>query len=703
MATTHQRRADGKAPAPNPEVSQRAPAGRETDAKQLAEQKQALERREEAGSIDAEMAARMQLSMGNAAIAGLLNRGTDTATSAGAGGDLALEEQKEKETEKEEEGEEKEAGEIEHVLPSFSTGGGGGGGGGRPPWSMGRMFGGDDTADAPVEVTTEARWRPMPVLADPDEDTPFDAVDDDTPLDDEGDLDLAEAASALGEAPWRPTLLTRGLRYARAVARRTFGPETLVDGGGLDTALGRARTILAFVARHGDGLDAVVLARAATGAGEAAFAAPGGYAGAVARALSLCEAVVACLPPDWTRLLEIVADGRARARVENIAENVASEGALSATALFGEVLGARVGPAPVTLVLTCHPAAAAALEGAARIAPLPLIDLYTPEPGPRAAPSDDRAAAIDAVLARFTGAPAPTVGLSLEDLNPLFSSMNLLLAAIGGVLAECAAAGVALAPFVPAPEIAGVLAEMEQVIRRGARRLVAAGEALDALVGTEDSAGVRALAGEALAVRATTELARQGCLASLGSRLLTHAAAPADLPDLLIRGEEAWVAGRTDAALDLFQAAIRSAPPELEARIGLAVAGARARMRIDLRGSASVPSSPAGFGEPAFALGESALAAGAHALAAGQALAHARWEDAHAHAAAGLRIGIPMQMPLVVADATCTLATVAFARGADWRAPLLATGGWLRARQDGGALNLLRARWGELGAAEQAL
>ena len=111
MATSYQRRPDGKAP----DQRGRDPrAALDSELKKLDEQKKALEKRGEGEGLDPELAAKLQPQMGNAALAGLLNRGTETA----AAGEAALEEkEKEKEEEQEEEGEEREAGEVEHVLP----------------------------------------------------------------------------------------------------------------------------------------------------------------------------------------------------------------------------------------------------------------------------------------------------------------------------------------------------------------------------------------------------------------------------------------------------------------------------------------------------------------------------------------------------------------------------------------------------------
>jgi hypothetical protein len=696
MATSHQRRPDGKAPEPRTLVEPKDHAALEAQLQKVDEQKRALEQRGESETLDAEVAARLQPSMGNAAIAGLLNRATDTASA--QSGDTALEE-KQSEEDKEEEGEDKEAGEIEHVLPSFSTGGGGGGGGGggRPPWQMGRELGGDDeddALDAPEGAATA--WRPMPVLPDPDEEGELEELDaEDTP-DDPDVVDLREAHAALGDATWHPELLSRGLRNPRFLARATFGPEALVDASGLDQALGRARAMLRFVARYGDGLDAVLLAKAAIGSGEAVFPAAGGYSGATARALALVEVALASLPLGWATVLEVVADPRPRARVENVAVAVADAGALSATALFDAVVGAHVEPADVTLTLDAHPAALAALGAAARLDPLPLVDIWTPpaDLATRAAPAPhDPIAALDAVLTHFTGGPAPAgPGLAPEDVTALFDSMNLLLGAIGATLVEVAAAGVAVAPHADLPTIAGVLYEAERALRRAARRVYSAGETLEGLLGSDDVDRVRALSAETLGVRSTTELARQSAVATLATLLLDAEHAPPPLPELFVRAEAEAAAGRTLAARDLLDAAVVSAPPEQEGRVLLAAGGLR--LRLGLHDADQLA-------EAAERLGTGLLAAGARSLSAGLSLARERWDAAEVDAVAGLQLGMDIGLPYVVADAACTRATAIARQGGAWRPALAAGAEWLRERDEGGALNLVKARWGELAAEEK--
>lgn len=682
MATSHQRRPDGKIS--DPKAIAKPDASLQAELDRLDAQRRALEERGDKSQLDPEVVARLAPSLGNAALAGLLNRGTDTASA--AAGEAALEE-KQKEEEEREEGEEQEAGEVEHVLPSFSTGGGGGGGG-RPPWAMARELGGDDDGEADALPEEGPRWRPMPVLTDPDDE---DAEIGDAEAEEDGDAeegpDLAEAEAVLGAALWRAGPLSRGLRYARNLARPGFGPEQLVTLEESDSALRRARVMLRFAARHADGLDAAVLTRAAVAEGEGVFPACAGYAGATARALALVEVALASMPPRWASALDIVADPRPRARVEAVAGTVAERGGLAGVALVEAVAGQKVAPEDVEPVLVAHPAAFEALTTVARVAPLPLVDRWTPPERP-APPPPDSAAAIDAVLARFTGGEdAPPDGLTPADLGALFDAMNALLGAVGGTLVELGAAGVALAPHAPLPAIVGALGPPDAALRRAARRLFLAGQEVERLLGTREEARVVEISIEAMVVRATIETVRQGALATLATLLFDHDPSPPELPDLLVRAEVEARAGRTRAAAALLDAAIVASPPELEGRVLLFSAGLLARMGLPRDGV---------LPEAAARLGGGVLAVGAHSLAAGLALSRGDWAAAEHAAQAGAEIATRHGLVYGMADAACSLATARAAARRPWRDVLERAAVGLREREEGGALNLLKARWAEL-------
>ncbi|MFZ5477508.1 MAG: hypothetical protein ACOZNI_12100, partial [Myxococcota bacterium] len=492
MATSHQRRPGEKLPS----GPQRPDAELKADVQRAEAQRRALEQRGGDRDVDAELVSKMQPAMGNSAVQAMLNRGTQTRTDSSAA-EAALDEQREEEEDKEKD-EDKDAGEVQQVLPSFSTGGGGGSG--APPWAMGHLFGGDDDGDGEILALEQATWRPMPVVPDPDDDEAdlgeAGADDPDAPL----LPDLREAREVLGVLPWRATALSRGMRNPKRLARVGFGPEALVDADGLDHALGRLRAGLRFLAAHGDGAAAVSVARAATVAGEAAFPVAAGFSGATARAAALLEAALALSPPRWERILEVALDPRARAKAEHAAAELAATGRLSAPALFRHAGGRDGEPRDVELVMDAHPAARAAIDRACRPDPLPLFDLWE-TPGEPAAPEDD-VAAIDAVLDAFTDHD-PHPGIDPEKLRPLLEAMSQMVGSLGGMQVETVAAALAVAPFAPPGALLGLLRDVDQELRRIARRLVRAGEETERLLGSHEHERVRACSIEAVAVRSS--------------------------------------------------------------------------------------------------------------------------------------------------------------------------------------------------------
>lgn len=676
MATSHQRRPGDKVPS-GPADLQRVDAGLKADLQRLENQRKALEQRGGDTDVDAEVVAKMQPQLGNAAVQALLNRGTETARGTSAA-EAAQEEAQEEDEDREKE-DEKEAGEVERVLPSFTSGAGGGGSGGAP-WAMGRLFGGDDDGDDGFLEVLQSGWRPMPVLPDPDEEAELEDVEAEDDADPDA-VDLEGARAVLGEAPWRPALLSRGLRNARRLARRGFGPEALVDADGLDHALGRLRALLRFVAAHGDDGGAVLAARAATVAGEAAFPVAAGFAGATARAAALAEATTAQLDPAWVRVLEVALDFRARPLAEHAAAALAQEGTLAAPLLVARVIEREIAGVEVELDGGGHPAAVAALERAARVEPLPLVDLWEPPARPSA--EDAALAAVDAILAAFTGEPdeAPT-GLAPADIQALYRAGNLLVGALGAMQVEAAAAALATLPHAEPARVLGVLEEVDSQLRRAARRLVRAADELQGLLGTDEHDRVRAISAEALAVRGVAELLRHGTLGTLGRMLHAGAGAAAELP--LAGVEERVAAGRTAEAREAL-AALRAGPREalhagaLLLRMGFPEdAEAHLDRAAELKGP----------------LGLAALS-----LRAGLLLARERWADAETVATVQLGRATRREAPYALADAAISVASARFAVGAsaeEWQAPLREAAAWLRRRDEGAALNLLVARWGEI-------
>lgn len=678
MATSFQRRPGDKTPNLPASATRMDPA-LEAEVQKAEAQRRALEQRGGDAELDAELVAKMQPAMGNSAVQALLNRGTDTTT---AGADTGLEQRQGEE----EEGEEKDdldANELEQVLPSFSTGGGGGGGGGggtNAPWAMGRDFGGDDDAEAAVVDAAQPRWRPMPFLPDPDDDLEIDDVEGDEPEDRPGALDLRGAESALGPSRWEPSLIGRGMRHVRRLASPEFGPESLVDREGVESALGRLRTLLRFLARHADLDAAALLARAAARGGEAVFPVAAGFSGATARAAALAEATLALLPAAWGPVLEVALDPRGRPRAERAASELVGRGILSSPLVFLTAIGEDVAAVETELSLDAHPGAVAALEACARTDALPLFDLW--EPSAERAPVDAEVDAIDAVLARFTGgAPAPRAGISAADIARLAEPINHLVGGFGAIHVEMAAAATSAAPFASHGSLAGVLAVVDAQLRRGARRLISALGELESLVGGDGFDRVRAISAEALAVRAAAELLRRGALGGMARLLLD---APARAPSFPLAGaEEALARGKTMGVRAAAAGAGRSLRARFHAGSLLLRAGFPDEAAPHFAAAARLPG-PLG-------LGACSIGAGLH-------LSRGRWAEARSVGIAQMRRS--RRTPFLLVDAAMTVASAEAQLGADWRRGLRRAARAVDGLPDqGAAANLLKARWAELAAA----
>lgn len=677
MATSYQRRPGDKA-IPVPEIK-RPDAALQAELQKAEAQKRALEQRGGDTQVDAEVLAKMQPGMGNSAIQALLNRGTETAVGS-SGAEAAQEEQREKDEEQEED-KDKEAGEVEHILPSFSNAGGGGGGA-PAPWALGRMFGGDDDDDDVVAESVQAGWRPMPVLPDPDEDIELGDVDGEGGPDDVGGLDFTEARAALGEVPWARSPLSRGLSHVQRLARREFGPEDLVDADGPELALGRLRGILRFVAAHGDVPLAAWVARAGEDAGEAAYPAAAGFSGALARAGALAEAVLSNLEPRWGIVVDVALEYRARAFAERAATSLFAEGSFSARRIFEGVMGEEYAPVAVELGGDAHAGVIAALERAAQVAPIPLVDLWEPAGPP---PEEDEAvAAVDAVLRAFLGGEpeTPRGQVTEEDVDGLFDAMDRLVGALGAAHVECASAALSVSAWIDHAWLAGLMDVVDDELRKVARRLVAAAHEVRGLLGSGDVDRVRALSADAATARGVAELLRRAVLETMGARVLARGGEPLERHPAEIAVER----GRTDearAALSLARGGHEGlVAGALLLRLGLPDEAEPAlREALELPGAAGM---------------------GAASLLTGLLLARERWEEAESVALDEARRAAVLELPFAMADAALTRATARAARGVDWRGVLREAGAWLVERREGGAHNLLVARWAELAAEERA-
>lgn len=615
------------------------------------ETRRALEKAQGGQEVDAEAAAQLQQSMGNLAMQAMVKEGTDTDT-ATTSAEATLDRAREDEVEEEqEEDKDKDAGELEQILPSFSTGGGGGGGsgggGGNSPWALGRMFGGDGDPEA-AAVAGPAKWRPMPLPPDPDEDVELeDCLPDDVPTE-SLEAPLAEADARFGGLPWSPGVLSRGLRHPGRLVRRGIFDAA----GSPDAVWSRARSALRFLAEHAPDDEARTLAAggAAIGIGHDVP-----LVVALAQELAILEGALAGVGGAWHAVVDAAADQRARPRVEAAAALLAP-GALSAAALLAATLGSEATPAEGDGTESAHPAASAALAAAARLGTLPRVEAWR-----RAAPDPDAVAdaeldAIDALLRAETGGQEPT----LPSLESLYAQLNASLTALGGVQVEVAAAALAAWPWLGDGVAEAATAALDARLRQLARRLVAAGRAVEAAHASGDIEAVEGAVAEAVALASTGEFVRSAALVALAGPLLDPTVPPAPPPD------EAWERRRASGQ----SAALRA---ELNALPAFAAFPMRARL------------------DGAFVAGKAleGLGGGSALLHAGACLSGGAEEAAAIRLAAWVGEAAPGPYGLV-------WAAVLAARARRDPSLLEAAAPAVRAHGDSGALNLLKAAWTEL-------
>ncbi len=500
MAQGHGKRPDGKAIELPSEKLQRQQIEHKLDARTQEAQK-ALEKAQGGKEVDAEAAAQLQRGLGNSAVASMIKQGSDTDTATTAA-EATLDEAREEEVD--EEKDDKDAGEVEHVLPSFSTGGGGGGPGGSP-WAVGKYFGGDGDDDGDIVPIGSPRWRPMPLPPDPDEEVELEeiAVEE---VDEAIEASLDEADKRLGEARWTPATLSRGLRYAgRLVERSVIG-----DDGTPDAVWSRARAILRFLGRHAPDPEARALAMltAEIGVGESES-----LVQAVARELAIIERVLSRHSNAWMAVADVAGDQRARARVEQAASTLAATSQLGAPSLLAEALGDVVEMAEVGEVPSPHPAALDALGRAAHVVPLPGLEGWTQ---PNAAEVEDHALnLVDRLLAGDDAEPAE----ALPGIDGLYDRMNTLLASIGVAQVEGAAAALAAWPWLADGVAERVVHELDAGLRSAAQRLVDVGQRIEAAAGEGDVATVEALAAAASGLAPLVARIRDDCLGTLAGLL----------------------------------------------------------------------------------------------------------------------------------------------------------------------------------------
>lgn len=679
MAITQQRRPDAKDPKALLDAVKASP-DRNVDPK-LREAQQKLEKMDDKTEMSQDTAAQLQAMMGNAALAGLLNRGSETATSTA---DAAQKEaQEEVEEEGKDEGEDLEQSGVERVLPSFTNSAGTPGG---SPFSMGHFFGGDDDGEGASAQPAGARWRPMPSLPDPDEEEPLEEVEAAEDGEEEG-LDFGEAEVELGEAGIPEGMLQRGLRHPYRCALPDFSFERLVDLNRLDNAYGRGNTLLRLLATWAEQPDAKLLATAAS---FHPFAPEGsGFSGAITWVLALCELVLLQLPDreSWEPLFEVGLDGQTRPQVEQAAERLAPEGRLNAPAIVEFLVGERWEPEDVELLEEVHPAAAAVLARASFQAPLPLIDLWQPPPPPVSA--DPELEAHDAHFLSLFGEEEPTGGYSDEALQPVFDSMNALLGALGLAQAEVATAALAVSPWAEVGQVAGVCSLFDDLIKKVARRLVRVGRELEDLVGTDDPAPITSLSAEAMGVRGSAEVLRRAAFCTLGAHLRTQPPIAVVLPAAWEHAMAEVAREHTGEARKILEEAIEQAEDADQGRLSL-LTGAW----LLHAGFGTAAEGHLGWAAALLEKEEPHLAAGALLLLLSLRLS--RGQDVGDLTDRLGKLGRELGASMVVAAAA-----IGELQATERLEVLQPAAAWMRTMEEGGALNLLKGRYAEWRLAER--
>ncbi len=669
---------------PDPkEMVAKAPPSRRADLEaklQKPEIQRALQKAE--GGVDADLAAQLAPTLGNDAMQELLKAGSETSTASTNA--QATEQGAEEEAEElEQEPELEVEGEAQAILPSFSGPSGSAGG---SPWAMGKFFGGDGDGDADAVVAATGRWRPMPSLPEP-EDIPLERAEagDGAAAEDDGADWLGEAREALGWAPWTRALLQRGLRDPVLLCRPDFEPESLDDAP--NTAFGRARAALALLASHAETVAARRLAWTLLGAGSAVAPGAMGYSGATARALHGLSRVLALLPnrADWERILEARLCVNARPWAER-AIGALEPGTLGAVALIdamveaGALPGAEGGiPVDADDAFVPHPAAVEALALAGRIAEIPRLEPWVPDGFSLDLTAADLCDGVDAVLDAFTKGEVVTPVLTTAKLEPLFTGMNALLDALGLAQVELAAAGTAaVAGGVDVGAVRAALLGGDAALSRLARRLVRCGRGMEALLAGTDSAALTALSWEAVGVREGAVVARETALVALAG--LVARRKPRSRPDKPAIAVNRWL----DAAK--FSEARANAPLALQP--GIALREGRPGLALEALNRLSGPGQlrPRGWLPAVWSLQVGVrLGVGGSVVKPAMALVARGKADGNAFS---------------VAEGAIALTATGLP---DRFAPLIAAGVWLREREEGGALSLLVARWGELRRASDGL
>jgi len=481
------------------------------------EEKQELERLEEGQEVSAQQAELLQPQIGNAALANLLARaGGQSAGAASSHEEEVAEEIVESQ-------DEEELQELEGEGPQYGGGGGGAGGAGGPndPWDLGRLFGGDDEgggAEGGGAAQPRLRASPIRELSDPFDEDPLPDEEEDSPYEPHHQqIDaLLPAVAPLPSSPRRgdARFLTPELDLldARAIAGLPLSPEELAHGDAALAPLARPLELARFLAAHGLSPTTRALARGIAG-GASFFLLPStGSSGAAARLATMVLAALAqeaesASQGDAPDELALATDRAARLALVReawplavqTARELASTRRLRAPFIADAALAGRLDTSEQRPEPTMPPDSLGgrALASLLPVSPLLFIPPLASSPPPPL-PEDDETAAIDALLAEWTGGAdprelPPDPVLEAEALEPALAAASDLVNAMGRAQVELAAGAIAAREVNPRAAVRQVLIHGDRALRLLARDAVQAGDALAEL------RGAPLLAAEALA------------------------------------------------------------------------------------------------------------------------------------------------------------------------------------------------------------
>jgi len=454
---------------------------------------QDLERIESAQDVDNELAQRLQPSLGNQAVRDMM--ANQRAQEAEQAAELEIIE------EEEEEYAEELVEEVDHEglgLDSPNLGGGGGGsadnpgangGPGQMPWEQDMLFGDDGEDDDPQP--RNRRTRPGARRTGNQVVGPY-ANEDESQLIDQTEFEhiddrlsaMAARAKTDRSGDARYLAVEAALGDPRRLARQGLDPETLIDRTGPLDPIGRPTAMGRFLGGNAEGLLARSVSRLLGRAMSSLAPEAGGHAGAVARLSGLAVSAEALEGGGerTDRAVQIAMLHDAWPEAIGVARQLGIE-SLRAPLVFDGILALRkLPPPPPDPGHRPRPwhLDLAALTTAVPPGPVPVVPHLDLAPAPPEAELSDalaeELAAVDAVLARFTGGADPAdlptdPVISRAQLMPALKAVDQLLSTLGRTQVEVAAAAGAAYRVHHAP-LRPVLEELDRHLRSLARQTV---------------------------------------------------------------------------------------------------------------------------------------------------------------------------------------------------------------------------------------